>query len=81
MLFGAGLLTEQHHCSLVLGVGPLTHSNVFSQLPPDEPMALEQGMFEVLFCRAMGKNGTHCSLSFDRRLIVGCGHFHLLFSS
>lgn len=28
-----------------------------------------------LFCRAVGKNGTHCFFSFDRRLTMGCGHF------
>lgn len=76
MIFGAGLSVEQHHCSLVLGVGLLTHSSLLSLLPLDEPVALEQRRFEVLFCRAVGRNGTHCFLSFDRRLTVGCGHFH-----
>ena len=63
--FDAGLLAEQHSCALVTvskaGCGPTypQQSGLFL-LPLTESNAPEQERFKLLFCREMGKNGSHC---------------------
>lgn len=64
-LFGAGLLAEQHRCSLVAvseaGCGPADPQQaVLFLLPLAEPTSPKQEKFKVLFCREIGKNGSDC---------------------
>ena len=64
-LFGAGLLAEQHNCSLVTvskaGCGPASPQQpIIFLLPPIESTSQEQEKFKLLFCRDIGKKGIYC---------------------